>query len=62
MEPMRMVSEYMRFAEDCRRLARPMRNAKHRQQLEEMATAWEMLALRREAQLAKQPKGSDQAA
>jgi len=58
--PMRRVEEYRQFAEDCRQLARTLRKPEHRQQLQEMATAWEMLALEREAQLAKD-KRSDAA-
>jgi hypothetical protein len=59
---MRRVAEYQRFAEDCRTLARSLRKPEHRQQLEDMATAWEMLALEREAQLARKSKNSDRAA
>jgi hypothetical protein len=51
---MRRVAEYRRFADDCRKLARSLRKPEHRQQLEDMATAWEMLALEREAQLKKE--------
>ncbi|HEU0175940.1 MAG TPA: hypothetical protein VFV58_16875 [Blastocatellia bacterium] len=59
---MRKVAEYRRLADDCRQLARRLRKPEHRQQLEEMATAWEMLALEREAHLAKEGTDSDQAA
>lgn len=59
---MRRVVEYKRFADDCRQLARTLRKPEHRQQLEEMATAWEMLALERETQLAKRGEDSDRAA
>lgn len=59
---MRRVAEYRRFADDCRQLARSLRKLEHRQQLEQMAVAWEMLALEREARLAKEAQGSDHAA
>lgn len=45
---MRRVAEYQRFADDCRQLARGLRKPEHRQQLEQMAVAWEMLALEAE--------------
>lgn len=53
---MRRVAEYRRFADDCLKLARSLRKPEHRHQLEEMAMAWEVLALEREAQLAKEDK------
>ena len=59
---MRRVAEYKRFAEDCRQLARTLRKPEHRQRLAEMATAWEMPGLEREAQLAKEEKDSNRAA
>jgi len=59
---MRRVDEYKRFAEDYRKLARSLRKPEHRQQLEYMTTAWEMLALEREARLPKQRKDSGHAA
>jgi len=59
---MRRVAEYWRFADDCRQLARSLRKPEHRQQLEDMAVAWEMLALERQAQLAKEANGSEEAA
>lgn len=59
---MRRVTEYQKFADDCRKLARTLRKPEHRRQLEEMAVVWEMLALEREAQLSTTPKKSDRAA
>lgn len=58
---MRRVAEYQRFADDCRQLARTLRKPEHKHQFEQMATAWEMLALEREDQLAKKGKDPDRA-
>lgn len=58
---MRRVSEYKRLAEDCRKLARSQRWPQQKRQLEEMAIAWEMLAVEREAQLAEKSADSDEA-
>jgi hypothetical protein len=59
---MRKVSEYEQHANECREMARKMRNQHHKKQLEDMAQAWEMLARERAKQLAKQaqraPKNS----
>jgi hypothetical protein len=51
---MRKVSEYEQHANECREMARKMRNQHHKKQLEDMAQAWEMLARERAKQLAKQ--------
>jgi hypothetical protein len=51
---MRKVSEHERHAEECRQLARAMKNPEHKKQLTEMAETWEMLARERATQLAKQ--------
>lgn len=51
---MRKVAEYEQHAEECRRMATGMKDPKQRQQLQEMAAAWEMLAVERKKQLAKQ--------
>ena len=37
-------TEYRRFAEECRRMAREAKTERHRQILEEMVQAWEQLA------------------
>jgi len=58
---MMRVAEYQRFAEECRQLARSLRKPEHRQRLQDMAAAWEMLALERESELVKSG-GSDRAA
>jgi len=41
MEP---TTQYQRFAEECRRLAREAKNEQHRKLLDEMAQAWEKVA------------------
>ena len=41
---METSTEYKRFAEECRRLAREAKTEQHRRVLEEMAQAWEKLA------------------
>lgn len=56
------VAEYKKFADDCRQPARTMRKPEYRQQLEQMAIAWEMLALEDEAQLKTEAQDSGRAA
>jgi hypothetical protein len=46
---METATEYRRFAEEWRRMAREVKTARHRTILEEMAREWEKLA--READL-----------
>jgi hypothetical protein len=46
---METATEYRRFAEECRRMAREVKTARHCTILEEMAREWEKLA--READL-----------
>jgi hypothetical protein len=41
---MRKVFEYEQHANECREMARRMRNQHHKKQPEDMAKAWEMLA------------------
>jgi hypothetical protein len=41
---METSSEYRRFAQECRRLAREAKTERHRKIMEEMAQAWERLA------------------
>lgn len=53
---MRKVSEYHEHADECRQLARQMKNPKQREQLEAMASAWMMLAEERRKQIAKVQK------
>ncbi len=40
---MRKISEYEDRAAECRKMAAKTRNPLHKQQLEDMARAWEML-------------------
>jgi hypothetical protein len=48
---MRKVSEYEEHAIECRRMARKVQDANHKDQLEDMAKAWETLADKRRRQL-----------
>ena len=50
---MRKVSEYEQHAAECLRMASKSANPTHKQQLEQMADAWGMLAREREKQLHK---------
>jgi hypothetical protein len=52
------ASEYEQHAAECRAMARNTRNPLHKQQLEEMAEAWAMLARERRARSQKQTNGS----
>lgn len=51
---MRKVSEYEQHARECRDMARIMKDPHHKQQLQDMAAAWDMLAEERRRQLARQ--------
>jgi hypothetical protein len=44
---MQRILEYHRFAEECRKLAESLMNPRHKQKLQEMAAAWDMLAIER---------------
>jgi hypothetical protein len=55
---MRKVSEYEQHAKECRQMASNMRDLTHKQQLEDMAEAWTMLAKERTRQLEKQANGN----
>jgi hypothetical protein len=48
---MKKISEYEAHAEECRTMAGQMKNPAHKQQLIDMAEAWEMLAKTRARQL-----------
>ena len=48
---MQRILEYHRFAEDCRKLAEFLVNPRHKQKLQDMAAAWDMLAIERKSQL-----------
>jgi hypothetical protein len=54
---MRKASEYEKHAAECRRMAAKTRNPVYKEQLEEMAEAWAMLARERRKQLQKQTNG-----
>jgi hypothetical protein len=41
---METSTQYRRFAEECRRMAREAKTERHRKILEEMTQAWEQLA------------------
>jgi hypothetical protein len=41
---METATEYRRFAEECRRMAREIKGERHRGILEDMAREWEKLA------------------
>ena len=49
---MKKASEYRKHAEECRALARQMKQGEYREQLLVMADTWERLAVEREAALA----------
>jgi hypothetical protein len=51
---MRKVSEYREHAKECRQIATSVKDPQHKQQLQDMAEAWDMLARELERQLAKQ--------
>jgi hypothetical protein len=48
---MQRILEYHRFAEECRKLAQVLVNPHHKQKLQEMAAAWDMLAIERKREL-----------
>lgn len=50
---MRKLSEYLKHADECRRMARTASPA-HREQLENMAATWTQLAEARKRQVEKQ--------
>jgi hypothetical protein len=41
---METATEYQRFAQECRRLARDAKTERHRNIMEDMARAWDQLA------------------
>jgi hypothetical protein len=45
------VAEYKKNADDCRKMAANTSNPQLKQRLQEMAAAWETLAIEREKQL-----------
>jgi len=54
---MRMVSEYERRAEECRKIATQMKDPEQKKQIEVMAQAWDLLARTRRKQLQKASQG-----
>jgi hypothetical protein len=56
---MRKVFEYEAHADECRLMATKMQDPKHRQQLEEMAKAWDTLVRERRRQVEKQLQQGD---
>jgi hypothetical protein len=48
---MQRVLEYHRFAEECRKLCESLVNPRHKQKLQEMAAAWDKLAIERKLEL-----------
>jgi hypothetical protein len=52
---MQRILEYHRHAEECRKLAELLINPRHKQILQEMAAAWDMLAIERKHDLEKKP-------
>jgi len=52
---MRIVGEYERRAEECRKIATQMKDPEQKKQLEVMALAWDLLARTRLKQLRKAP-------
>lgn len=55
---MRKVSEYEQHARECRAMAAKTQNPTHKQQLEEMAEAWTMLATERRKLILNQERAS----
>ena len=52
---MQRILEYRKNADECRKLAASLLNPLHKQKLQEMATAWDMLAEERKLDLEEQP-------
>ena len=52
---MQRILEYHRYAEECRKLAKSLVNPRHKRKLQEMAAAWDMLAIERKRDLEKKP-------
>lgn len=50
---MRTVAECKRYADNCREAAAKMKDPQDQQRFQEMAAAWEMLAVEREGKLNK---------
>ena len=50
---MQKISEYEAHATECRKLAAQMKHSEHRWQLEQIASAWDLMADARRKQLAR---------
>jgi hypothetical protein len=55
---MQRILEYHRYAEECRKLAELLVNPRHKQKLQEMAAAWDMLAIERKLELDEKTRSS----
>jgi hypothetical protein len=54
---MKKIAEYQQHAAQCRQMAAKATNPDHKMWLEQMAHAWDELALGREARLEKEQSG-----
>ena len=52
---METATEYRRFAQECRRLARDAKTERHRKIMEDMARAWDKLAQEAEREASHAP-------
>jgi hypothetical protein len=57
--PVQRLSEYLKNAEKCRTVAASLVNPLHKQALQEVATAWDMLAEERRLELKKNIEDKD---
>ena len=55
---MRQAAEYREHAGECRKLAQSAKNEAERNQLMEMAAAWERMAIERERRIAQENENS----
>ena len=58
---MHKAFDYLKRAEECRKIAKQMRNSQHKERLEGLAQEWEMLAKERARELARAAKQTSQA-
>jgi hypothetical protein len=52
---METATDYRRFAQECRRLARDAKTERHRKIMEEMALAWDRLASEADGEVSHAP-------
>ena len=57
---MRRISEYQQNAVECRKIAASLQNPLHKQKLQEMAAAWDILAEERKMDLEQKSKAASQ--